>query len=518
MNLVTVTPSTIVVLLLLAVNVMAQTPKSRAKPRRAPAKTQAVQPSPEPASTPATATIRPAQPPIPLAIVNGQTITTADIEQSVRNEVETLEDKIAAARKQILDLQINTILLDIEAKKRRLSSQQIYDAEVTKRIAAPTESEINDFISQNRDQLEPGDDLRLRVAALLKGEQEAKLSDVLVQKLRARTPVVMGEDTNTPDLSQTVIVATVAGQPITAGALNERLKPIIYKLRASAYERQKEAADKTVDDILLLAEANRRNIGPEEIIRTEVSQKIRTPTEADVSKFYSENRERIKGELDVVRNELALYLQDQEQRRLERALSERLRKGVNIRWLISEPEPPVQLVSPDDDPARGAANASVTVIEFTDFQCPACAAMQPVIDDVLKSYGDKVRFVVRDFPLAMHPDARKAAEAANAAHSQGKFFEYTALLFKRQKALDVGSLKKYASELGLDRIRFDAALDGGAYAAEVRHDVQDGEIYGVDSTPTIFVNGVRLRELSAESLRAAIDGALPKPATPSGKP
>jgi protein-disulfide isomerase len=116
--------------------------------------------------------------------------------------------------------------------------------------------------------------------------------------------------------------------------------------------------------------------------------------------------------------------------------------------------------------------------------------------------------VVRDFPLAMHANARKAAEAANAAHAQGKFFEYTALLFKRQNALDVPSLKKYASELGLDRARFDAALDGGKYALEVKHDLDEGEIYGVDSTPAIFVNGVALREMSIEALRALIDRGL----------
>jgi len=134
-----------------------------------------------------------------------------------------------------------------------------------------------------------------------------------------------------------------------------------------------------------------------------------------------------------------------------------------------------------------------------------------VLEEVLKSYGDKVRFVVRDFPLNRHENARKAAEAANAANAQGKFFEYAALLFTRQQALDLPSLKKYATELGLDRVRFDAALDRGTYAAEVNHDVQDGEMYGVGVTPTIFVNGVQLRNLSAEGLRAAIDRAAATP-------
>jgi protein-disulfide isomerase len=202
-----------------------------------------------------------------------------------------------------------------------------------------------------------------------------------------------------------------------------------------------------------------------------------------------------------------MYLRDQDQRRLELELSERLRKNANVRWLISEPAQPVQNVSTDDDPARGSANAPVTIVEFTDFQCPACAAMHPVLEEVLKSYGDKVRFVVRDFPLHQHENAQKAAEAANAANEQGKFFEYIALLFQRQKALDVPSLKKYATELGLDRTRFDAALDRGKYAAEVQRDIEDGEMYGVGSTPTIFINGVQLKVLSTDGLREAIDRA-----------
>jgi protein-disulfide isomerase len=211
--------------------------------------------------------------------------------------------------------------------------------------------------------------------------------------------------------------------------------------------------------------------------------------------------------LNSIRNNIALYLQDQNKQRLESELSQRLRKNAKVQWLMTEPPQPVQNVSVDDDPSRGSATAAVTIVEFTDFQCPACAAMHPVLEEVLKSYGDKVRFVVRDFPLNIHDNARKAAEAANAANAQGKFFEYITLLFQHQKALDVPSLKKYASELGLDRARFDAALDRGTYAMEVQRDVEDGELYGVGSTPTIFINGVQLRVLSAEGLRDAIDKA-----------
>jgi protein-disulfide isomerase len=328
-----------------------------------------------------------------------------------------------------------------------------------------------------------------------------------VNRLRKAYPIVMGVDINSPNVNAASVVVTIAGQPKTAALMLERLKPIIYNIKSDAYELTKQRVDRLVDDMLLLEEARRRQIGPEEIVRAEISDKVKPPTEEEISKFYSENKSRISGELNAVRNQLASYLENESRERLEKDLSARLRKTANIQWLITEPAQPVQNISVDDDPSRGDASAPVTIVEFTDFQCPACAAMHPVLEEVLKSYGNRVRFVVRDFPLNQHENARKAAEAANAANAQGKFFEYIAVLFKNQKALDVASLKKYASDLGLDRTKFDAALDRGMYAAEVKKDITDGELYGVGSTPTIFVNGVQLRILSAEGLRAAIDRA-----------
>lgn len=493
--------------------VVGQTPRRRTTTRPAPAKTVTPQPTPEPVNRPR----REPGAPIPLAIVNGQTITTVDIDPRVREEVDSLEERIADTRRRVLELQINTELLEIEAKKRKLTSQQLYNLEVSKRVPNPTEAEIRKFIDDNRDQLKEIDEASLRPQAisLLRAAQEAKISEEFVRRLRTANPVTMGLDINSPNLNPAAVLATVGDKPITAGVIIERLKPAIYKLRLSVYEIESEALERTINDLLLIAEANRRNVPPEEIVRTEISEKSHPPTEAEVAKFYDENKTRIGKDLDSVRNQLAEYLQEQGRQQLERAMSEKLRKGAQVRSLISEPQPPTQAISTDDDPSRGVATAPVTIVEFTDFQCPSCAAMHPVLEEVLKSYGNKVRFVVRDFPLAMHANARKAAEAANAAHAQGKFFEYAALLFKRQDALDVPSLKKYASELGLDRARFDAALDGGTFAAEVRGDIVDGEMYGIDSTPTIFVNGVLLKTLSAEDLRASIDRALGATSTTS---
>ncbi len=503
------TISPLLLLILLSSSAPSQTAKRRATARKPSTTTTHSQPQPVAQPTP---TIQPARKPaasVALVIVNGQTVTTGELEPDLRQELESLDDKIAGARRSVLDLQINTTLLELEAKKRGIDTHRLYELEVSNRVPTFTPAQIKKFIDENRAQFEGMDPkvANQQVAAYLHDEAESKLSDDLVNRLRKIYPVVTGVDINAPNLNASSVVVTIAGQPITAAPILERLKPIIYNMKIEAYEHTKQHVERLVDDMLLLEEARRRKIGPEEIVRAEISDKVKNPTEEEVAKFYSENKARISGDLNSVRNQVASYLQNESRERLEKDLSARLRKGADVRWLLTEPVQPVQNISVDDDPSRGDANAAVTVVEFTDFQCPACAAMHPVLEEVLKSYGNKVRFVVRDFPLNQHENARKAAEAANAANAQGKYFEYITILFKNQKALDVASLKKYASDLGLDRARFDAALDRGTYGAEVKKDISDGELYGVGRTPTIYVNGVELRVLSADGLRAAIDRA-----------
>ncbi|HEU4931956.1 MAG TPA: thioredoxin domain-containing protein, partial [Pyrinomonadaceae bacterium] len=475
------TISPLLLIFLLCSTAPSQTAKRRGTARK-PSTTTTRPPLPQPVAQP-TPTSRPARPPaapVALVVVNGQTVTTAELEPDLRQELESLNDKIADARRSVLDLQINTTLLEIEAKKRRIDTHRLYQLEVSNRVPTFTPAQIKKFTDENRSQFEGMDPkvANQQIAAYLHDEAENKLADDLVNRLRKANPVVMGVDINSPNLNPSSVVVTIAGQPLTAAPILERLKPIIYDMKSEAYEHTKQRVDRLVDDMLLLEEARRRQIGPEEIVRAEISDKVKTPTEEEVAKFYSENKARISGDLNSVRNQVASYLQSESRQSLEKDLSARLRKGADIRWLLAEPPPPVQNISVDDDPSRGDANAPVTIVEFTDFQCPACAAMHPVLEEVLKSYGNKVRFVVRDFPLNQHENAHKAAEAANAANAQGKYFEYITVLFKNQKALDVPSLKKYASDLGLDRTRFDAALDRGTYASEVRKDITDGELYG----------------------------------------
>jgi protein-disulfide isomerase len=165
-------------------------------------------------------------------------------------------------------------------------------------------------------------------------------------------------------------------------------------------------------------------------------------------------------------------------------------------------------ISTDDQPSKGSATAPVTLVEFTDFQCPSCGAAHPILERLTAEYGDRLRLVVRDFPLEQHEFARKAAEAAEAARVQGKYWEYAALLFANQKALGVDKLKEYATQVGLDRAKFDAALDSGQYAEKVQRDYQEGVLLGVGSTPTFYINGRITNDRTYEGLKASIEKAL----------
>jgi protein-disulfide isomerase len=438
-------------------------------------------------------------------------VTFEDINAQVRDAINNLDRSIGEMRRRALTDQVNTYLFEAEAKKRKMSLEQFLETEIYSRVPQPSEEDIRFLYENNRDQIGPLtlEEARPRIISAMREQRAISLIEDLATRLRMMYVVEWGTaDINGQGVAANAVLASVSGRPITYGELNEQLKPAIQVLRMRLYEAERQAIDDRINEILMEAEASRRRITRDDLIRIEIFDKLRRPTEADVARFYEENRSRIPGTLESRRTEIATFLETQERNRLERALADRLRSTAQIRIVLAEPAGYVQRISADDDPSRGPQTAPVTVVMFTDFQCPACSATHPVLDEVIKQYGARVRLVVRDFPLDMHPNSRKAAEAAGAANAQGKFFEYISLLYRNQQQLDDASLKRYASDLGLDRARFDADLDGGKYAAEIARDVAEGKSYGITGTPAIFINGVRLLDLSEGAMRAAIDRAL----------
>ena len=146
----------------------------------------------------------------------------------------------------------------------------------------------------------------------------------------------------------------------------------------------------------------------------------------------------------------------------------------------------------DRDHTQGSAQASVTLVEYGDYECPHCGRAHSIVKDVQRRLEAKLRFVVRNFPLAeMHPHAQHAAEAAEAAAGQDRFWEMHDALFEHQRSLDDPHLVQYAQTLGLDLQRFQQDLTSHAYAGRVREDFRSGVRSGVNGTPTFFINGVR---------------------------
>lgn len=170
----------------------------------------------------------------------------------------------------------------------------------------------------------------------------------------------------------------------------------------------------------------------------------------------------------------------------------------------------VQDVSIDDDPIIGNESASVTIIEFSDYQCPFCAQVEPEVKSILAEYPNEVRFVYRDFPLMhSHPDAFKAALAANCANEYGKFWEMHDLLFANQDSFENEKLENLSEKVGIDSESFLQCIESSKYSDEVLNDMQDGQKYQVTATPTFFVNGFRV--VGVESLRATVVSLLRNP-------
>jgi protein-disulfide isomerase len=166
-------------------------------------------------------------------------------------------------------------------------------------------------------------------------------------------------------------------------------------------------------------------------------------------------------------------------------------------------------VNEDRDHMQGPADAPVTLVEYGDYQCPYCGAAHPIVKEVQARMGDRLRFVFRNFPISTsHPRAEQAAEAAEAAAAQGRFWPMHDLIFENQKRLSDRDLRGYAEQVGLDLDRFDRELIEHTHADRVHEDFMSGVRSGVNGTPTFFINGARHDDsYDVETLRAALEGA-----------
>jgi protein-disulfide isomerase len=288
--------------------------------------------------------------------------------------------------------------------------------------------------------------------------------------------------------------ARIGDRAVTVKELDEKWRAENPAAHAEAtqklYEGRRGALEQILAEMLIAEAAKGSGMSLEAFEESQISTRVKPVTDADVVAFYQANIGQMQGRsLEAMTPAINRYLSEQNRTAARQTwLAELRKKGPDVRVMIDPPRHSVTLAS--TDPSLGSASAPVTIVEFSDFQCPFCRQAAPTLKQIRDKYGDKVRVVWKDFPLTqIHPQAFKAGEAAHCAAEQGKFWEYHDRLFANQQALQPADLKKHAVETGLDSAKFDACLDSSKYGDRVREGVAQGARLGVNSTPTMYVNG-----------------------------
>ena len=293
-------------------------------------------------------------------------------------------------------------------------------------------------------------------------------------------------------------VAVVNGQAITQEELDKVAASDLRNLEtkrlqndASLLQDRQEilarALEQLAADKLIEAEAKKQNISKEQLLDAEVNSNVDTPSNEEVEAFYDANKSQIPIPKEQALPQVKQYMIERSRSRYHDALITRLKKQYGFKSYL---EPLRAKIETTGFPTKGPAAAPVTIVEFSDFECPYCGGLFPTLKQVENNYADKIRIVYRQFPLTnIHPHAEKAAEASLCAFEQQHFWEFHDSMFGNQRELSVPDLKQRAVTLKLDTEKFNECLDSGRKAAAIQVDIQEGARAGVTGTPATFING-----------------------------
>jgi predicted DsbA family dithiol-disulfide isomerase len=285
------------------------------------------------------------------------------------------------------------------------------------------------------------------------------------------------------------VVATIGNHKITQQEVDVA---VLQNLgNSQLYDLRKQALNKLIDSYIIDQAAKKANLTPAEYEAHAVDGKGDQVTDDDVRKYYDAHKAAIDSEAGGRSyKEIAPLLKSALQRHSDRehrsAFIEKLRADNDVKVMLEEPR--VNVASAGH-PFTGGKDATVTIVEFSDFQCPYCRAAEPALKSVRSKYGDKIKFVYMDFPLGMHPHAMDAAVAGRCAAEQDKFWQFHDVIFADQTKLDPASLKADAVKVGMDPAKFNACFDAKTSMAGIKADQAEGERIGVSGTPTFFING-----------------------------
>jgi len=292
-------------------------------------------------------------------------------------------------------------------------------------------------------------------------------------------------------------VARIGTEVITAAELDVVTKGQLTKHEGEHAERvhqtKTQALDGLLEKRLVEARAKKEGITSEQLIQREVTAKIPEPPESEVQMIYERTKAsgRPLPEFAQVKGDIVKFVKQQNEGTARKAFVDKLKAEAKVEVLLPPLMKPKIMVAADG-PSKGDPKAPVTIVEFSDFQCPFCSKAEETLKKVMEEYKGKVRVVFRDYPLPFHAEAPKASEAAHCAGDQGKYWEMNERLFANQQALAVPQLKEHAKALSLDQGKFDKCLDSGDKGKLVESSKKAAEEAGVTGTPAFFINGTPL--------------------------
>ena len=312
--------------------------------------------------------------------------------------------------------------------------------------------------------------------------------------------------------------ATVGGSVITMDELDKAAANQLAKIRQQEFQVRNDVLSGMIQQKLVTKEAAARNVSEADLMKAEVDSKVLAPTQDEISQYYEKMKSRMGGKtLDETKVDIerALRVQKGNERRAQFFTELSAKNEVKI--LLDPPRATIALRP--GAPVEGPANAPITIVEWSDYQCPFCKRAHPTVEQVLSEYKDKVRFVYLDYPLPFHQMAMPAAQAVHCAEDQGKFWEYHKNLFEVAGDLSTADLTKRATDLGLDSAAFQACTDSKKHDALIKANYDDGSALGVTGTPAFFINGRMLVGAQPiEQFRELINDELSRKGVPVPKP
>lgn len=286
-----------------------------------------------------------------ISVVNGVKITAKDLDPETQSRILELKQQVIEARKLELNLQINTMLLEAEAKKRNISSSKLLEDEVIKKIAEPTEADARNFFNEQKTRITNSsgqpvefDQVKDRIMVHLRSERQQELAKTLAERLRSASDLKMLVDVATPPAKPSDRqrpFATLNGKQITSADIEDRLQPVIFSVQEQMYELRRRDLNRKINDILLAQEAHKRQVTTRALLETEVNAKVPAVTDADAQKFYDTNKDKMKGAFTDLKPQILRYLQSTETEKLQLAFAANLRKSAAIQDFLTPPDPPV---------------------------------------------------------------------------------------------------------------------------------------------------------------------------------